>query len=54
MFLCVIANICDNIIRDPISGIRVEVRVEAMAGEEGKGSRIEKFDGIDFVLEDVD
>ena len=43
-----IANICDNIIWDPTSGIRAKVRVEAMAGEEGKGSRIEKFDGTDF------
>ena len=32
----------------PSSGIRVKVRVEAMAREEGKGSRIEKFDGINF------
>ena len=43
-----IANICDNIIWDPISGIRVKVRVEAMAEEEGKGIGIEKFDGTDF------
>ena len=43
-----IANICDNIIWDPTSGIRAKVRVEAMAREEGKGSRIEKFDGTDF------
>ena len=44
-----IANICDNIIWNPTSGIRAKVRVEAMVGEEGKGSRIEKFDGTDFV-----
>ena len=31
------------------SGIRAKVRVEAMVGEEGKGSGIEKFDGTDFV-----
>ena len=43
-----IANICDNIIWDPTSGIRAKVRVETMAGEEGKGLGIEKFDGIDF------
>ena len=48
MFLCVIANICDNIIWDPKSGIRAKVRVKAMAGEEGKGTGIEKFDGTDF------
>ena len=52
--LFLIANIVDNIIWDLTSGIRAKVRVEAMAREEGKGSRIEKFDGIDFVLEDVD
>ena len=44
-----IANICDNIIWDPTSGIKAKVRVEAMAGEEGKSSRIEKFDGTDFM-----
>ena len=44
-----IANIIDNIIWDPISGIRDKVRVEVMAGEEGKGSGIEKFDGTNFV-----
>ena len=43
-----IANICDNIIWDPTSGIKAKVREEAMAGEEGKGLGIEKFDGIDF------
>ena len=43
-----IANIVDNIIWDPKSGIRAKIRVEAMAGEEGKASAIEKFDGIDF------
>ena len=43
-----IANICDNIIWDPTSGIKAKVRVEAMAGEEGKDSGIEKFDGTDF------
>ena len=43
-----IANICDNIIWDPTSGIRVKVRVEAMAEEEGKGIGIEKFDGTYF------
>ena len=48
MLLCVIGNIIDNIIWDPISGIRGKVRVEAIAGEEGKGSEIEKFDGTDF------
>ena len=44
-----IANICDNIIWNPTSGIRAKVRVEAMVGEEGKGSGIEKFDGTNFV-----
>ena len=44
-----IANIIDNIIWDPISGIRDKVRVEVMAGEGGKGSGIEKFDGTNFV-----
>ena len=43
-----IANIVDNIIWDPTSGIKAKVRVEAMAGEEGKASRIEKFDETDF------
>jgi len=43
-----IANIVDNIIWDPTSGIKTKVRVEAMAGEEGKTSGIEKFDGTDF------
>ena len=43
-----IANICDNIIWDPTSSIRAKVRVEAMAGEVGKDSGTEKFDGIDF------
>ena len=48
-------NIVDNIIWDPTSGIRAKVRVEVMAGEEGKVSGIEKFDGTDFgVLEDAD
>ena len=46
--LFLIANIVDNIIWDLTSGIRAKVRVEAMAREEGKGSRIEKFDEIDF------
>ena len=46
--LFLIANIVDNIIWDPTSGIRAKVRVEAMAREEGKGSGIEKFDEIDF------
>ena len=44
-----IANICDNIIWDPTSGIKAKVRVEAMAREEGKGLGIEKFDGTNFV-----
>ena len=43
-----IANIVDNIIWDPTSGIRAKVRVEAMAKEEGKASGIEKFDGTTF------
>ena len=43
-----IANICDNIIWDPTSGIRTKVRVEAIAEEEGKGSGIDRFDGTDF------
>ena len=43
-----IANIVDNIIWDPTSGIKAKVRVEVMAGEEGKVSGIEKFDGTDF------
>ena len=46
--LFLIANIVDDIIWDQTSGIGVKVRVEAMAGEEGKTSGIEKFDGIDF------
>ena len=32
----------------PTSGIRALVRVGAMIGEDGKTSRIEKFDGTDF------
>ena len=47
-FFFFFANICDNIIWDPTSGIKPKVRVEAMAGEEGKASRIEKFDGTNF------
>ena len=43
-----IANIVDNIIWVPTSGIRAKVRVEAMAREEGKASGIEKFDGTNF------
>jgi len=43
-----IANIYDNIICVSTSGIRAKVRVEAMAEEEDKGSRIEKFDGPNF------
>ena len=43
-----IANIVDNIILDPTSGVRAKVRVEAMAKEEGKASGIEKFDGTNF------
>ena len=43
-----IANIVDNIIWDPISGIRAKVRVEAMAREEGKALGIEKLNGTDF------
>ena len=43
-----IANIVDNIIWDPTSGVRAKVRVEAMAKEEGKASGIEKFDGTNF------
>ena len=43
-----IANICDNIIWNPTSGIRAKVRVEAMAEEEGKASGIENFNGTDF------
>ena len=43
-----IINIVDNIIWDPTSDIRAKIRVEAMVGEDGKRSRIEKFDGIDF------
>ena len=42
-----IANICGNIIWNPISGVRVKVRVEAMA-KEGKASGFEKFDEINF------
>ena len=37
-----IANICDNIIWDPTSGIKAIVRVEAMAGEEGKTKKWDK------------
>ena len=43
-----IASICDNIIWDPTSSIKAKVRVEAMAGEAGKASRIEKFGRTDF------
>ena len=55
-----IANIVDNIIWNPTSGIRTKVRVKAMAekevmageegmfGEKGKASGIENFDGTDF------
>ena len=43
-----IANIIDNIIWDPTSGVRAKVRVEAMAKEEGKASGIEKFEGTNF------
>ena len=43
-----IANICDNIIWDLTSDIRTKVRVEAIVGEEGKTSGIEKFDETDF------
>ena len=43
-----IANICDNIIWVLTNDIKAKVRGEATAGEEGKGSGIEKFDGIDF------
>ena len=32
----------------PTSGIRVKVKLEAMAGEEGKALGIEKFDETDF------
>ena len=39
-----IANIVDNIIWDPTSGIGVKV----FSREEGKDSGIEKFDGTDF------
>ena len=40
-----IANIVDNIIWNPTSGIRTKVREEAMVEEEGKTLGIEKFDG---------
>jgi len=43
-----IANIVANIIWDPTSGIKVKIRVEVMAEEEGNASRIEKFDGTNF------
>ena len=43
-----IANIIDNIIFESTSGIRANVRVEVMVGEEGKASGIEKFDATDF------
>ena len=43
-----IANIVDNIIWVLTSGIRTKVRVEAMAGDEGKALGIEKFDETDF------
>ena len=46
--LFLIANIVDDIIWDPTSGIGVKVKVEAMIGEEGKALGIEKFDGTDF------
>ena len=32
----------------PTSGIRVKVKVEAMVGEEGKASGIEKFNETNF------
>ena len=47
-FLFWIANIVDIIIWVPTSGIRVKVRVEAMAEEEGKALGIENFNGTDF------
>ena len=43
-----IDNFSDNIIWDPISGIRAKVRIEVMAVEKDKVSGIEKFDGTDF------
>ena len=43
-----IDSFCDNIIRDPTSGIRAKARVETRAEEEGKVSEIEKFDETDF------
>ena len=43
-----IANIVDNIIWDPTSGIKVKIRVEVMAEEEGNASWIEKFEGKKF------
>ena len=43
-----IANIVDNIIWDPTSGIKVKIRVEVMAEEEGNALWIKKFDRTDF------
>ena len=43
-----IVNIVNNIIWILTSGIRAKVRVKEMAREEGKASRIEKFDETDF------
>ena len=56
MFLCVIMLVLYFRIPQvlgirflfPTSGIRALVRVEAMTGEDGKTSEIEKFDGTDF------
>ena len=56
MFLCVIVLVIYFRIPQvlgikflfPTSGIRALVRVRAMTGEDGKTSRIEKFDGTDF------
>ena len=43
-----IDNFSDNIIWDPISGIRAKVRIEVMVVEKDKVSGIENFDGTDF------
>ena len=49
MYDCYFGLLIFVIILFGTSGIRAKVRVEAMVGEEGKGSGIEKFDGTNFV-----
>ena len=48
LLLCLLKFIHNYIEFFPTSGIRAQVRLGAMAGEEGKTSGIEKFDGTNF------